>query len=52
MRGDSGVNAVKRRLQTMLTEPFTNSGVFGTLSELGFETRYNYVRTYQRDPSL
>ena len=37
--GDSGISAIKRRLQNMLTQPFTNSGVFTSLSELGFETQ-------------
>ncbi|NLX19670.1 MAG: flagellar filament capping protein FliD [Desulfobulbus sp.] len=39
LSGDSGVSTIKRRLQTMLTTPFANSGVFSTLSELGFETQ-------------
>ena len=37
--GDSGINSIKRRLQSMLTQPFANSGVFTTLSQLGFETQ-------------
>ena len=37
--GDSGISAIKRRLQNMLTQPFANSGVFTSLSELGFETQ-------------
>lgn len=37
--GDSGINTIKRRLQSMLTEPFANSGVFTSLSQLGFETQ-------------
>ena len=37
--GDSGINAIKRRLQSLLTQPLANSGVFTTLSELGFETQ-------------
>ena len=37
--GDSGINAIKRRLQTMLTQPLANSGVFTALSQLGFETQ-------------
>lgn len=36
--GDSGINAIKRHLQSMLTAPFANSGVFSTLSQLGFKT--------------
>jgi len=39
--GDSGINAIKRRLQSMLTQPFQNSGVFSTMSQLGFETQKN-----------
>ncbi|MBP7518450.1 MAG: flagellar filament capping protein FliD [Desulfobulbus sp.] len=37
--GDSGIGTIKRRLQTMLTQPLANSGVFTALSQLGFETR-------------
>jgi len=37
--GDSGINAIKRRLQSMLTTPFANDGVFSTLSQLGFKTQ-------------
>ena len=37
--GDSGIGTIKRRLQTMLTQPLTNSGVFTALSQLGFETQ-------------
>ncbi len=37
--GDSGISTIKRRLQTMLTQPLSNSGVFTALSQLGFETR-------------
>jgi flagellar hook-associated protein 2 len=37
--GDSGINAIKRHLQNMLTQPFKNSGVFTTMSQLGFETQ-------------
>ena len=37
--GDSGIGTIKRRLQTMLTQPLSNSGVFTALSQLGFETR-------------
>ena len=37
--GDSGIGTIKRRLQTMLTQPLGNSGVFTALSQLGFETR-------------
>lgn len=39
--GDSGINSIKRHLQGMLTQPFQNSGVFTTLSQLGFETQKN-----------
>lgn len=39
LAGDAGINSIKRHLQNMLTEPYTNSGVFSTLSELGFETQ-------------
>lgn len=39
--GDSGINAIKRHLQNMLTKPFNNSGVFTTMSQLGFETQKN-----------
>lgn len=38
LSGDSGINSIKRHLQSMLTEPFANSGVFSTLSQLGFKT--------------
>ena len=37
--GDSGIGTIKRRLQTMLTQPLGNSGVFTALSQLGFETQ-------------
>lgn len=37
--GDAGMNAIKRRLQNMLTQSFPNSGVFSTISQLGFETQ-------------
>ena len=37
--GDAGINAIKRHLQSMLTKPFENSGVFTTMSQLGFETQ-------------
>ncbi|ADW18311.1 flagellar hook-associated 2 domain-containing protein [Desulfobulbus propionicus DSM 2032] len=37
--GDSGINSIKRHLQSMLTKPFANSGVFSSLSQLGFETQ-------------
>ena len=37
--GDAGINAIKRRLQNMLTTPFANDGVFSTLSQLGFQTQ-------------
>jgi flagellar hook-associated protein 2 len=37
--GDASVNAVKRRLQNMLTEAAPNSGLFKTMSQLGFETQ-------------
>ncbi len=39
LAGDAGINSIKRHLQNMLTEPYANSGVFSTLSELGFETQ-------------
>lgn len=37
--GDASINAVKRRLQNMLTESTANSGIFKTISQLGFETQ-------------
>ncbi|MCL2457574.1 MAG: flagellar filament capping protein FliD [Desulfobulbus sp.] len=37
--GDSGINAIKRHLQNMLTAPFANDGVFSALSQLGFKTQ-------------
>lgn len=37
--GDSGINAMKRHLQDWLTTTFSNSGSFGTISELGLETQ-------------
>ncbi len=37
--GDSGVNSIKRHLQSMLTAPFENSGTLSALSQLGFETQ-------------
>ncbi|MCL2791011.1 MAG: flagellar filament capping protein FliD [Desulfobulbus sp.] len=37
--GDSGINAIKRHLQSMLTTPFANDGVLSTLSQLGFKTQ-------------
>jgi len=37
--GDSGINAIKRHLQSMLTQQNENSGVFSSLSQLGFETQ-------------
>lgn len=39
--GDSGLNAVKRRLQNMLTAVIDNSGTFRSLSQLGLETQKN-----------
>lgn len=39
LSGDSGVNSIKRHLQSMLTSPFENSGTLTTLSQLGFETQ-------------
>ncbi len=37
--GDSGMNAIKRHLQNMLTQTVPNSGPFAALSQLGFETQ-------------
>lgn len=37
--GDAGMGAVKRRLQNMMTSIVDNSGVFSSLSQLGFETQ-------------
>nr|WP_321468866.1 flagellar filament capping protein FliD [uncultured Desulfobulbus sp.] len=37
--GDASINAVKRQLQNLLTETTTNSGIFKTMSQLGFETQ-------------
>ncbi|MDD2465915.1 MAG: flagellar filament capping protein FliD [Desulfobulbus sp.] len=37
--GDASINAVKRQLQNMLTETTSNSGIFKTISQLGFETQ-------------
>lgn len=39
LNGDSGVNSIKRHLQSMLTTPFKNSGTLTALSQLGFETQ-------------
>jgi len=39
LSGDSGVNSIKRHLQSMLTTTVENSGVFSALSQLGFETQ-------------
>ncbi len=39
--GDSGINAIKRHLQNMLTQNNPNSGAFSSLSQLGFETQKN-----------
>ncbi|MBM9513151.1 flagellar filament capping protein FliD [Desulfogranum marinum] len=39
LSGDSGVNSIKRHLQSMLTSLFENSGTLTTLSQLGFETQ-------------
>ncbi len=39
LAGDAGINSIKRHLQSMLTEPYANSGIFTTLSELGLETQ-------------
>lgn len=39
LSGDSGINSIKRHLQNMLTTPISNSGVFSSLSQLGFETQ-------------
>jgi len=36
---DASVNAIKRRMQSLLTEITPNSGVFKTISQLGFETQ-------------
>lgn len=37
--GDASINTIKRRLQNMMTDKSTNSGVFSSLSQLGFETQ-------------
>lgn len=37
--GDASINAVKRRLQNLLTEATGNSGIFKTMSQLGFQTQ-------------
>ncbi len=37
--GDAGLNAVKRRLQDLLTTVVDNSGTFMSLSQLGMETQ-------------
>nr|WP_320009552.1 flagellar filament capping protein FliD [uncultured Desulfobulbus sp.] len=37
--GDASINAVKRRLQNLLTETTANSGIFKAMSQLGFETQ-------------
>ncbi|MGE4580265.1 MAG: flagellar filament capping protein FliD [Desulfuromonadales bacterium] len=37
--GDSGMNAIKRRLQSMLTSPLGGEGSLQTLSQLGLETQ-------------
>jgi len=37
--GDASINAIKRRLQNMMTDSSANSGVFSSLSQLGFETQ-------------
>ncbi|MCL1980338.1 MAG: flagellar filament capping protein FliD [Proteobacteria bacterium] len=37
--GDSGINSIKRHLQSMLTTLTANDGVFSTLSQLGFKTQ-------------
>jgi len=37
--GDASINAIKRRLQNMLTDKLPNSGAFSSLSQLGFETQ-------------
>lgn len=39
LAGDSGLNAIKRHLQDMLTTLTSNSGSFKALSELGLETQ-------------
>lgn len=43
--GDSGINAIKRHLQNMLTQNNPNSGAFSSLSQLGFETQKNGTLT-------
>ncbi len=37
--GDASINTIKRRLQNMLTQAFPNSGMFSSMSQLGFETQ-------------
>ena len=37
--GDASINAIKRRLQNLLTESTPNSGKFKTMSQLGFQTQ-------------
>lgn len=37
--GDASINVVKRRLQNLLTEPNGNTGIFKTMSQLGFQTQ-------------
>lgn len=39
LNGDSGLNAIKRHLQDMLTTRSSNSGSFSALAELGLETQ-------------
>lgn len=39
LNGDASINSIKRHLQDLLTQPFANSGVFTSLSQLGFETQ-------------
>jgi len=41
LSGDSGLSAIKRHLQDMLTAFSTNSGSFKALAELGLETQKN-----------
>ncbi len=49
LNGDSGINSIKRHLQDMLTSPYNNSGVFSSLSQLGFETQKDGTLTINDD---
>lgn len=55
LRGDSSINAVKRSLQSTLTDAIDNSGSLQILSEIGISTQYDgtlYMNSSEVDEAL